>query len=198
MRKITPISHGKSWEDARRDPQMSAAPRSNWYIQHRHYEKRHWLILHLFGRNKWRMWPKKADNLQTSIENGNTVLREKCNRLDASKRRLDLCVAGIPELSGESSPTSFVIISPDIREHLPVAVDMAPRLVPAPEGTRLQPPDHRPVPLDYLRGRFKYLRASRPSCGPWWSRRERREDIRLHVRGAAALVDGKQRTSRCC
>lgn len=80
---------------------------------------------------------KKADNLQArveTLEKENTTLREKCNDLDAYKRRWNLRVAGISEQTGENVKklviSLFRQISPDIGEQLPLSVDIAHRLGP--------------------------------------------------------------------
>lgn len=80
---------------------------------------------------------KKADNPQTRVEElekENTALRQKCNDLDAYKRRWNLRVAGIPEQTGENVKKIvidlFSQISPDIGEQLPLSVDIAHRLGP--------------------------------------------------------------------
>ena len=87
---------------------------------------------------------KKADNLQTrveTLEKGNTVLREKCNALDAYKRRWNLRVAGIPEQTGENVKKVitdlFSQISPDISGQLPLSVDIVHRLGPRSGEKRL-------------------------------------------------------------
>ncbi len=80
---------------------------------------------------------KKADNLQArveTLEKENATLREKCNDLDAYKRRWNLRIAGIPEQTGENVKKLvidlFSQISSDISEQLPLSVDIAHRLGP--------------------------------------------------------------------
>ena len=76
---------------------------------------------------------KKADRVET--------LREKCNDLDAYKRRWNLRVAGIPEQTGENVKKVitdlFSQISPDISGQLPLSVDIVHRLGPRSGEKRL-------------------------------------------------------------
>ncbi len=165
---------------------------------------------------------KKADNLQTraeTLEKENTVLREKCNDLDAYKRRWNLRVAGIPERSGENAKKIitdlFSQISPDISDQLPLSVDIAHRLGPRSGEDRFS----RRIVVQFL-SRFhrdKIWRDARTSGllkerkikiledltqevkdarNKLWPLVEqaRKEGRRAGFRGASALIDGQKVT----
>lgn len=165
---------------------------------------------------------KKTDNLQTrveTLEKENTVLREKCNDLDAYKRRWNLRVAGIPERPGENVKKIitdlFSQISPDIGDQLPLAVDIAHRLGPRSGEDR----SSRRIVVQFLSRshRDKIWRDARTSGvlkerkikimedltqeakdarNKLWPLVEqaRKEGRRAGFRGASALIDGKKVT----
>lgn len=80
---------------------------------------------------------EKSDEMQKKIgklEKENVELRDRCNDLDAYKRRWNLRVAGIPENSGENVKRIiidlFSQVSPSIAADLHFGIDIAHRLGP--------------------------------------------------------------------
>ncbi|KAL0178595.1 hypothetical protein M9458_027489, partial [Cirrhinus mrigala] len=85
----------------------------------------------------------KVSSLQNrveSLEKENRVLRDKCDELDAYKRRWNLRVAGIQEQRGEDVRKIlidlFSKVSPEIADQLIYTLDVAHRLGPRSEGAR--------------------------------------------------------------
>lgn len=85
----------------------------------------------------------KVSSLQSrveSLEKENGVLREKCDELDAYKRRWNLRVAGIQEQRGEDVRKILIDlfgkVSPGIADQLIYTLDVAHRLGPRSEGAR--------------------------------------------------------------
>ncbi|KAL1247123.1 hypothetical protein QQF64_022499 [Cirrhinus molitorella] len=83
----------------------------------------------------------KVSSLETkveSLEKENRVLRNKCEEMDAYKRRWNLRVSGIPEQRGEDVRKILVDlfskVSPEIGDQLIYTVDVAHRLGPRSEG----------------------------------------------------------------
>ncbi len=165
---------------------------------------------------------KKADNLQTrleTLEKENTALRDKCNDLDAYKRRWNLRVAGIPEQTGENVKKCiidlFSQISPDISEQLPLTVDIVHRL--GPRSGEVQ--SSRRIIVQFLSRSHRdkiwkdartagFLREKnikimedltqevKDARNKLWPLVEqaRKEGRRAGFRGASALIDGKKVT----
>ena len=165
---------------------------------------------------------KKADNLQTRVEfleKENTALHQKCNDLDAYKRRWNLRVAGIPEHTGENVKKIIVDlfrqISPDIGDQLLLSVDITHRLGPRSGETR----SSRRIVVQFLsrshRDRiWKDARTSgllkernikimedltqevKDARNKLWPPVEqaRKEGKRAGFRGASALIEGKRVT----
>lgn len=85
----------------------------------------------------------KVSSLQNrvdSLEKENCVLRDKCEELDAYKRRWNLRVSGIQEQRGEDVRKIridlFSKVSPEIAGQLVYTLDIAHRLGPRAEGAR--------------------------------------------------------------
>lgn len=85
----------------------------------------------------------KANALQNrveALEKENCVLRDKCEELDAYKRRWNLRVAGIPEQRGEDVRKILIDlfgkVSPEVADQLVYTLDIAHRLGPRSEGAR--------------------------------------------------------------
>ncbi|CAM4277722.1 unnamed protein product [Leuciscus chuanchicus] len=85
----------------------------------------------------------KVSSLQNrveSLEKENCVLRDKCEELDAYKRRWNLRVSGIQEQRGEDVRKIlidlFCKVSPEIADQLVYTLDITHRLGPRSEGAR--------------------------------------------------------------
>lgn len=157
--KITPIGHGKSWEDARRvrrwlRPLEETGKTNTETLK----SVTKWIL----GENEWRMWPRKL-------------------KISRSEWRTKVQIFGktqppgcLQEKTGSGRDFPPPDVPSDDSEQLPVAVDVAPPTLTLLQRGGMAPAPGSPPSSSGLlkRARFKYLRALRPRCGPGWSRTE--------------------------
>lgn len=162
----------------------------------------------------------KVSSLQNrveSLEKENGVLRDKCEELDAYKRRWNLRVSGIQEQRGEDVRKILIdlfgAVSPEIADQLVYALDIAHRLGPRSEGARAS----RRIIVQFLSRNVRdkiwrdartatilkerkirifedLTQSSKDARNKLWPlvERARKEGKRAGFRGPFAYIDGKR------